>query len=146
MTDPHRSRSALADLVQLQYDSLFFFDAAVRGVQDEGLRSMLSTLRGEHASNLAELQQWLRDEGTTPPETESLRGLGVESRVAGASLVGDDAVLDRLVASEDDLVEAYARAASDRDLPDSLRERLNRTRDEELGHRESMRRWLAANV
>jgi rubrerythrin len=66
-------------------------------------------------------------------------------RVAAAALVGDDAMLERLIDSEDEAIGAYSAAASDAALSETLRRRLAALSQRERDHREWMRHWLASN-
>lgn len=144
MDDKHAA-TVLRRIVQLERDRLFLFDAAIGGVKEDDLRRMLQEMRAEHEANLGQLENAMRERDASPPETESLHGLRLESGVAAASIVGDDDVLERVAASELEAIDAYDQAVSDESLGEPLRVRLRAQVDEERRHRQWMTEWLAVH-
>jgi hypothetical protein len=59
-------------------------------------------------------------------------------------LVGDDEVLVRLAMSEQEAIDAYAQVVADEGLSQPLRQDLKKKLEEEIRHREWMRKWLSA--
>jgi hypothetical protein len=142
MDEKTYSVSVLSRLVQLERDRLFAFDAAIQGAWDNELRAHLERSRAEHAADLAELEEAVRAQKASPPETESLRGLRAESRVAAAVIGGDEDILWRLTRIESEGIDAYAQAAADERLSEPLRWRLGSKLEQERRHRGWMRKWL----
>ena len=136
------SASVLSRLVQLEHDRLFALDAAIQGVWDQELRSNLERSRAEHAANLVELEEAVRAEKASFPETESFSGMRAESRVAAAAVVGDDDMLQRVAAIESEGIDAYADAARDKRLSEPLRRRLGLKVEQERQHWTWMHQWL----
>jgi len=144
MDDEHAA-SVLRRIVQLERDRLFLFDAAIGGVKEDDLRRMLQEMRADHEANLGQLESAMRERAASPPETESLHGLRLESGVAAASIVGDDDVVERVAASELEAIDAYDQAVSDESLGEALRVRLRDQVEEERRHRQWMTEWLAVH-
>jgi hypothetical protein len=132
--------SVLSRLVQLERDRAFVFDAANEGASAE-LRPTLDRCRAEHSADLAELEAALRAQEASFPETESLRGLRAESRVAAAAITGDVNILREVATIESEGVDAYAAAAADERLSAPLRERLRSKVEQERRHLEWLRKW-----
>lgn len=140
--DKAHAVEVLRHLVELERDHMLGFDAAIHRLHDREARARIADFRAEHAAALGDLEDAMKALMVPPPELATLGGLHEEARVAAASLVGDEAVVGVIADVERESIDAYAAAAADDALGDSLRQKLENKLDGERAHGTWLARWL----
>jgi hypothetical protein len=136
--------AVLGRLTQLEVDRLLSLEAAIERVHDREARARLKDFRAAHAAHLADLDDAMHAHMAQAPDQETMRGLALEARIAAAARVGDAGVLGAVAESERELMEAYAEAAADEGLGESLRGQLAEKLDDERQHGAWLDQALAA--
>ena len=65
----------LESLIELGYDALLAYDAAILRLRDEALRAQLRAFRADHHRHVWELSAQLRALGQEPPTRGDLEGI-----------------------------------------------------------------------
>lgn len=117
-----RVESLLYDLIQLDYDAIAAYDAAVERLDDAGYRTALQEFRDDHRRHTQNLAPFLRQLGSDVPTEGDSKQILTKGKVVLANLMGDAAILRAMRTNEDDTNTAYARAVEHADLtPEMLR-------------------------
>ena len=67
--------SLLEDLVQLDYDAVDAYEAAINRLQEARFRDRLREFKGDHLRHIAELGDILVEMGRTPPKEGDMKSL-----------------------------------------------------------------------
>lgn len=134
-TDLH---SLLKNLIELDYDAIGAYDAAIARVTQDAYRARLFELRDDHERHVEELSCVLRDVGRTPPEGPDFKRLLLKGKVVLAGLVSDRAILYALKTTETDTNVAYERASRSDAVPQQIKALLRASLADERRHRS----WL----
>jgi uncharacterized protein (TIGR02284 family) len=125
----------LRKLIELDYDAIEAYDAAIQRLQDEESQAMMESFRADHERHTRDLGRCLRDAGVTPPTEGDIKRVLTKGKVVLAGLAGDMAILNAMKTNEDDTNTAYERAVAREDVSDSVREALRANLEEERRHR-----------
>ena len=131
-TDLH---SLVKNLIELDYDAIQAYEAAIARLTREGQRRQLMEFRDDHQRHIEELSRVLRDGGRTPPKGPDLKRLLMEGKVVLAGLVSERAILYALKSIAKDTNVAYERASRSDAVPLQLRELLRASLADERRHR-----------
>lgn len=134
----------LRELIELDFDAIEAYRAALQRFDDTNFRSHMSTFQQDHERHVHELSVLLRTMGREPPEGPDLKQFVTKGKVVIAGLLGDPAILAAMVTNEDDTNTAYERAVARADLSTELRELLERNLADERRHRQWLQEQLAA--
>lgn len=125
----------LKGLVELDFDAITAYDAALARLTGDVYREPLAEFRDDHERHIEELSRVLRDGGLTPPKGPDLKRLWNGGKVKLAGLVSDRAILYALKSIERDSNVAYERASRSEHVPLQLRELLRACLADERRHR-----------
>ena len=131
--------SLLKSLIELDYDAIEAYGAALPRLTSDAYRAPLREFRDDHERHTEELSRVLRDGGRTPPKGPDLKRLLTEGKVRLAGLVSDRAILYALKSIERDSNVAYERAAKSEHVPAQLRELLRAALADARRHRLCLR-------
>lgn len=132
----------LTDLIQLDYDAADAYQAAIDRLDDPSFRSSLSEFKGDHLRHIDELGVVLSGLGRTPPKDGDMKSLLIRGKVVMGGLMGDKAILQAMRTNEADTNTAYERAVQFRDLPQGVRDALQRGLEDERRHCE----WILTTL
>jgi rubrerythrin len=127
--------SLVKNLIELDYDAIEAYDAAIARMTREAHRTQLLEFRDDHERHIEELSRVLRDGGRTPPKGPDFKRLLLEGKVVLAGLVSDRAILYALRTIEKDTNVAYERASRSDAVPPQLKELLRASLADERRHR-----------
>ncbi len=130
--------SLLSSLIELDYDTIEAYDAAIERVQSEELRRQLKSCRADHLRHTDALSEVLREGGKEPPKGPDFKRVLTQGKVVVASVMGDRAMVFALRSSEADTNIAYQRAARHGAVPPQVRELLESHLADERRHRSWM--------
>lgn len=130
--------SLLKNLIELDYDAIEAYDAAIQRVQSDELRTQLKAFRADHLRHTDTLSQVLRESGVEPPKCPDIKRVLTQGKVVLASVMGDRAILFAMRTNETDTNVAYQRSVSHGAVPPQVRELLQGHLADERRHRSWM--------
>jgi rubrerythrin len=131
----HELGSLLKNLIELDYDAIEAYDAAIDRVRSEPYRTRLEEFRSDHFRHVEELSRVLREEGREPPNGPDIKRVLTQGKVIVAGLLNDRAILYAMKTNEADTNVAYERASSSPVAPLPVKEILRRNLADERRHR-----------
>lgn len=132
----------LRSLVELEYDAIEAYEAAVARLKDDGDRAAIEVFLSDHHRHVRELSELLSQAGYQAPSGPDLKRVLTTGKVMLGGLVGDRAVLMAMKTNEDDTNTAYERAAGRPDMWPQARPLMERHLADERRHRD----WIANRV
>jgi hypothetical protein len=124
----------LTDLVQLDFDAVDAYQAAIDRLDNPEWRATLASFRDDHLRHTAELGEALRGMGIVPPSGGDIKSMLTQGKVVMAGLVGDEAVLRAMRTNEADTNTACERAIQFPDLHSGIRDILEAGLADERRH------------
>jgi rubrerythrin len=134
--------SLLKNLVELDFDAIQAYDAAIARLKSPVYQNRLAAFREDHVRHTEELSRVLRDCGCAPPKGPDIKRVLTEGKVRLAGLVGDRAILFAMKTNETDTNVAYERATRSGTVTPQLRDILRDCLLDERRHRA----WLIAQI
>ena len=134
--------SLLKNLIELDYDAIEAYDAAISRVKSEAYRAKLTEFRDDHQRHTVTLSRVLRDSGQEPPSGPDLKRILTQGKVIVAGLAGDRAILFAMKTNETDTNVAYERATTNDVVPPTVKELLRQNLADERRHRAWMEEQL----
>jgi uncharacterized protein (TIGR02284 family) len=128
-------KDLLYQLVELDYDAVAAYDAAIARLKDSEAKSELEGFKRDHERHVQEVGDQLRLLGNQPPSGPDVKRVLTQGKVVIAGLMGDRAILMAMKTNEDDTNTAYERATSRNDVTPELRALLQRNLEDERRHR-----------
>ena len=132
----------LHQLIELDYDAIEAYRAAIARLEDGGDRAQLATFMADHERHVRDLTSTLTGLGQKAPGGADLKQVLTKGKVVLAALVGDRAILRAMKSNEDDTNTAYERAFRRTDLPSHLRTLIEKNLADERRHRA----WLETRL
>lgn len=129
---------ALRNLLELDYDAVEAYDAAINRLENTTYIQKLSEFRDDHKRHIQELSNLLRSHNEETPEGPSMKQWLTKGKVVLANLVGDDTILGAMKTNEEDTNTAYERMAEREDQWDDAKAIIQRGLHDERKHK----RWL----
>jgi uncharacterized protein (TIGR02284 family) len=102
----------LNDLIQLDYDAIQAYEAAISRIDDSEHQRQLAAFKNDHDRHTRELDSVVRGLRGKPINGASIKHVVTAGKIAFADMMGDRAVLQAMKTNEDDTNKAYERAAS----------------------------------
>ncbi|EYF04178.1 PA2169 family four-helix-bundle protein [Chondromyces apiculatus] len=132
----------LKDLIELDYDAIEAYEAAIERMDDMRDRAQLSTFLADHRRHVNDLSLFMHDLGGTPPDGGDIKRILTKGKVVLGGLLGDRAVLTAMKTNEDDTNTAYERALKRNDIPARIRAVFQRNLADERRHRD----WIVQRI
>jgi len=134
--------SLLNQLIELDFDAIEAYQAAVERIEAVADRTQLQWFMGDHERHVRELTAFVQQMGETPATKADIKQVLTKGKVVIAGLLGDRAILMAMKTNEDDTNTAYERAVRRNDLPIAVRTVLERNLADERRHRS----WIEARL
>lgn len=114
--------SALKDLLELDYDAIEAYDAAINRLENADYKAKLTDFKGDHQRHTNELTAILIKHSENAPTGPSIgKQWLTKGKVVLANLIGDKAILAAMRSNEIDTNTAYERINDYSDKwPDSI--------------------------
>ncbi|MDQ2696768.1 MAG: PA2169 family four-helix-bundle protein [Pseudomonadota bacterium] len=126
----------LKNLIELDYDAIAAYQAAIDRIDDPQTRTQLTQFKGDHERHTRELGEIVRELGETPPTEGDFKAYLTKGKVIIGNLTGDSGILKAMKSNEDDTNAAYERALARTDVsPFRAKEILERNLADERRHR-----------
>jgi uncharacterized protein (TIGR02284 family) len=136
--------SLLDALLELDFDAIEAYRAAIARLGDSDDRAQLATFMADHERHTRDLRPLVVALGKQPSTGADIKQLLTKGKVIIASLVGDKAILMAMKTNEDDTNTAYERAMARDDLTPDVRVVIERNLGDERKHRAWIEARLAA--
>lgn len=124
----------LNDLIMLDHDAVEAYQQAIDRITSEQVRSHLITFQGDHRRHIETLSQLVVNFGGQPKSRADVKGFFIKGMTALRSMAGDEQALKAMRLNERLTNEKYQEAVEMRDLPDDVRQVVQRNRDDEARH------------
>jgi uncharacterized protein (TIGR02284 family) len=125
----------VANLIELDFDAIEAYSAAIERLDDPTSRETMSTFRRDHEEHVEDLSAVMESLGGAPPHQGDFKRILTRGKVVLAALAGDKAVLAAMKTNEDDTNAAYERAAQRTEIPAQLASVLQKNLADERRHR-----------
>jgi uncharacterized protein (TIGR02284 family) len=134
----------LYKLIELDYDAIEAYDAALVRIDDSVSKSALAGFRADHERHVRELGGVLRGMGFDPPQKGDYKRVLTKGKVILGNVAGDRGILLAMKTNEDDTNHAYERAITRADLTPDVRQIIERNLADERRHRTWIEQRLSA--
>ncbi len=124
----------LESLMQLDHNAVSAYDQAIERVDVPAVREKLEEFKADHERHIVDLDTLIRRLGGTPKEiSRDVKGSLIEGFTALRSITGTEGSLKAMKSNEQLTNRQYDDALS-LELPDEVREVVERNRDDERRH------------
>ena len=135
----------LNDLIQLDYDAIHAYEAAIGRIDSEEHQRHLAAFKEDHERHTEELDAVVRELGGKPVNRSIIKHVVTAGKIAFADLIGDKTVLQALKTEENDINKAYERMAGRRDLPPEAVPVIQAGFGDERRHRDWLEKTIATS-
>jgi uncharacterized protein (TIGR02284 family) len=133
---------ALDALLELDYDAIEAYRAAIDRLDDESDKANLRSFLEDHRRHTTELAPIIVRLGGKPAAGPDVKQWLTKGKVVILGLAGDNAVLLAMKTNEEDTNTAYERVVQRDDLPSDVRPILERNFADERRHKA----WIEARL
>ena len=131
----------LSDLVELQFNSIETYEAAIEQIENLDYRAKLTEFLGEHERHLMALSDAIIEEGGTPPENGDYKQYLTKGPVLMSGVGGDKATLRAMLLNENLSNNLYENA-NDEIFPGYIQLKLKQA----LGDVRHHRVWIESAI
>jgi uncharacterized protein (TIGR02284 family) len=124
----------LNNLIELDYDAIAAYDAAIERLEDVGYKNKLQEFRDDHKRHVEELGKLVQAQGKDPSASGDVMKILTKGQVVIGGLAGDGAILEAMKLNEDQTNSKYERAV-DEDFPQAIHQALEQGLADERRHR-----------
>lgn len=126
----------LQGLVEIDYDAIEAYEAAIERIDDEQIRARLGSFCDDHRRHVAALNPIIQTFGGDPVLQGDIKRVLTRGKVVIGGLFGTRTVLLAMKANEDDTNAAYERAVAQVGLGSDVHQLLQSHLADERRHRE----------
>lgn len=132
----------LNDLIQLDFDAIEAYEAAVSRLEDATSKEQLRQFMDDHERHTRELKALVQELGGQPAQKADIKYILTKGKVIIGNIAGDSGILQAMKTNEDETNKAYEQAAARSDVPPKIHEVLQRNLADERRHRT----WIEARL
>jgi uncharacterized protein (TIGR02284 family) len=132
----------LNDLIELDFDAIEAYAAAIARLSDPEDKSQLGQFMGDHRRHVTDLTSIVEMLGAKAAAKADVKQVLTKGKVVIAGLLGERAVLEAMKSNEDMTNRVYEKATNEHGLPSHVREILERNLADERRHRA----WLEQRI
>lgn len=140
-TDSKKIVIHLNDLIELDYDAIAAYQAAIDRLENSTYQGKLAEFRSDHQRHITELGDLVRKEGGTPQEDGDAKKVLTKGKVVLANLAGDEAILKAMKTNEEQTNSKYENAV-EAGYPEPVHSVLQRALSDEERHKA----WIEATL
>lgn len=133
-------------LVQLDYDAIEAYDAAIERLRDENYREKIKSFRGDHERHVKTFTEYLKDMDYEYPQGPSLKSILTQGKVMIANLSGDKAILLAMRSNEFDTNIAYERLCQHHGATEDIHKKLQDGYEDEQRHLDWIEKTIQTQV
>lgn len=127
---------ALKDLLELEYDALETYTAAIDRLASQEYKNKLGEFKSDHELHINKITELLKSSGEEVPHGPSGKQVLLIARVAISKIMGDTAILGAMLTAEEDTNTAYERMVAHEGKTDKATDILKRGLEDEKKHRD----------
>jgi rubrerythrin len=101
--------NAIKDLLELDFDAIEAYEAAINRLQDQSYKSKLSEFKQDHVKHTEVLSSLLKTHEEEAPTSGSAKQYLAQGKVVLGGLIGDKMILLAMISNEIDTNTAYER-------------------------------------
>lgn len=131
----------LNELIELEYDAIAAYRAAIDRLDNPGYKSKLSEFMTDHQTHVEDLSRLVREEGGAVEEDGDAKKVLTKGKVVLADMVGDEAILKAMNSNEDQTNSKYEKAVEN-DYPGHIQSVLLKALEDERRHKT----WVEATL
>lgn len=124
----------LIDVVELDYDAIEAYQAAIERLSDDSYKTKLGEFQRDHERHVRELSEAIKSKGGTPPESGDIKQVLTTGKVVIADLGGDQTILKAMKSNEDETNSKYEEVTK-LEFPENIRRLLEAGLADERRHR-----------
>lgn len=130
---------ATKDLVELDYDAVEAYEAAINRLENADARERLAIFKGDHERHIQELTTLLKNHGEEAPSAPSVgKQWLAKGKVVLANIIGDSLIIKAMISNVEDTNQAYERMNKRIDKWQDADDILKRGLEDERRHKN----WL----
>ena len=99
----------LNNLIELEYDAIAAYQAAIERLEDKNYQSQLNIFMQDHENHIAALSQLVSQEGGVPADKGDMKAILTKGKVVIADLAGDEAILKAMLMNEEVTNKSYEK-------------------------------------
>lgn len=142
MADTKNVAKHLNNLIQLDYDAIAAYDAAIERLENPDYETKLREFRDDHLAHVEKLGELVQAQGSEPASSSDMKKVLTKGQVVVGGLVGDGAILEAMKLNEDQTNSMYEAEAAE-DMPPEVHQALKRGLADERRHRAWIQKTLA---
>lgn len=127
----------LNDLIELDYDAIAAYQAAIDRLEDNNYKAQLAIFMQDHENHISALSQLVSQEGGAPADKGDMKVILTKGKVVIADLAGDEAILKAMLMNEEVTNKSYENEVT-KHYPQPIQSILQEHLDDERRHKE----WL----
>lgn len=127
----------LNDLIELDYDAIAAYQAAIDRLDDNNYKAQLTIFMQDHENHIATLSQLVSQEGGAPATKGDMKVILTKGKVVIANLGGDETILKAMLMNEEVTNKSYEKEV-EKDFPQPIQAILMAHLADERRHKE----WL----
>jgi uncharacterized protein (TIGR02284 family) len=135
MTNQRELVQLLNNLIELDFDAIEAYKAAIERLVDTGDKAQLGQFLEDHRRHVSDLSTLVAGLQGTPATHADMKQVLTKGKVVLGGLIGDKAILQAMKSNEDDTNRAYEKATARSGIPAHIREVLERNLQDERRHR-----------
>lgn len=134
---------ALRELVELDYDAVAAYEAAINRIESEVYKEKLNEFKADHERHIQEISNILSKHNEEAPEGPSSKQWLTQGKVVIANLMGDEAILRAMLTNEVDTNTAYERMNEREDEWSDIQDILKKGLEDEKRHKQWIEECLS---
>ncbi len=135
-------KKALQELLELDYDAIEAYEAAINRIKDNVFKSKLNDFKMDHQNHIVAISSLLRSHNEEVPTGPDSKQWLTKGKVVLAGLMGDKAILSAMLTNEEDTNTAYERMLGRQDVWNEARTVLENGLQDERRHKN----WLESVI
>lgn len=132
---------ALRELVELDYDAIEAYEAAINRLENESYKDKLDEFKKDHERHVKELNDILLAHGEKKVEGPDAKQWLAKGKVVLANMMGDESILQAMRTNEEDTNTAYEKLNNHESKWSDASDALRRGLEDEKRHK----RWIEEN-
>ncbi|MEX1198550.1 MAG: DUF2383 domain-containing protein [Pseudohongiellaceae bacterium] len=126
--------SDLNNLIELDYDAIAAYQAAIERLETDAYKMKLTEFLGDHERHTVELGKLVAGEGGKPSSEGDAKKFLTKGKVVMADLAGDEAILKAMKSNEEQTNSKYEDAV-EQGYPENIQKVLQRGLADERRHK-----------
>lgn len=134
VADRDRIAKRLNNLIELDYDAIAAYQAAIDRLENAEYKSRMEDFKKDHERHIENLGKLVSAQGKEPASRGDMKQILTKGQVVIGGLAGDGAILEAMKLNEDQTNSQYERAVDD-DFPEEVHRALEQGLADERRHR-----------